>query len=169
MNKTIRNTIVSFAALAGVALMPSAASARTPSAVTPSSVTPSYCIPPTTGQQTATQDANSTAATLTPQKPKTLGTQSSFTAPAAAFGAGELGEAVWTTSGKKLIIIGTGLDKFTGPGCNTITIQLTKEGKQALSAVLAGKTITLSVGTAFVTSGKHPQFFVAEAKATLKQ
>jgi hypothetical protein len=158
MRKTIRNTIVSFAALAGVALMPSAAFAGT-----------SYCIPPTTGQQTATQDANFTATTLTPQKPKTLGAQASFTAPAAAFSAGELGEAVWTISGKKFTLIGTGLDKFTGPGCNTITIQLTKEGKTALSAVQTGHTITLAVGTAFVTAGSHPKFFFAEAKATLKQ
>lgn len=159
MRKTVRNTIVSFAALAGVALMPSAALASTPS----------YCIPPTTGQQTATQDAKSTATTLTPQKPKTLGAQLSFTAPAAAFSAGELGEAVYTTVGKKLIVVGVGLDKFTGPGCNTIKIELTKEGKSTLSAVTTGHTITLSVGAAFVTSGKHPQLFAAEEKATLKQ
>jgi hypothetical protein len=142
MRKTIRNTMVSLAALAGVALAPSTALAAT-----------SYCLPPSNASQTAIQAANSTAATLDGFTTVSLSSLAAFSAPVSGSGLGFLGDTVTAQSGFQYIVVGVGVDLFRSPSCGTISILLTSQGKAYLKGIKKGQTATFSVTTVFLGAG----------------
>lgn len=143
MRKPIRNSIVSLAVLAGIALTPSAALASTPT----------YCVPPSGVAQTAQQAANATAAALGGYTTPTLSALSSFSTSTATSGFGLLGVTVVTREVYPAVVVGSGVGWAFLQTCTPLTVLLTPAGKHYLASIKAGQRATLTVYTVFFGAG----------------
>jgi hypothetical protein len=97
-----------------------------------------YCIPPSGAKAAATQNASSTASTLSTFTEGSLASAGAVSVPVVSSSAGAI--AIKLTSGKTLI--GSGSLSVTEAGCFELTITLTAKGKQLLAGNEASKTPT---------------------------
>jgi hypothetical protein len=106
-----------------------------------------YCIPPSTANAAATENAGSTSSALSMYTEGSLAQAGAFSDPVGASSAGAVGIAL--TSSKT--VVGVGGTLVGKSGCSQLKVTLTSMGKQLLSNDEASKTpVSILITSAFV-------------------